>query len=164
MKTIKKLIICVCLLMCLTSCSEEELLSVEEENKNVYFLVDVKGKVKFPGIYTFDSEKYVYEIISIAGGLLDTANTSNLNLVQLISDNCTIEIQGKSDFVEDALININYASYEQLLLLPGIGTSYANKIIEYRKTIGLFKNIEEIKLIPGIKDNVFNQIKDKITV
>ena len=63
-----------------------------------------------------------------------------------------------------ALININYASLEQLITLPGIGEVLGNKIIEYRKTVGLFLTIEQIKEIPGIKESVYNQIKDLITV
>ena len=100
----------------------------------------------------------------MAGGLLNSADVKNINLVQLIDQSCTINILGIEENKENVLININYASFEQLLLLPGIGESYANKIIDYRLNVGLFKTIEDIKLIPGIKDNVFNQIKDKITV
>lgn len=136
----------------------------EDENENVEILVNIQGKVKFPGIYRINQEKYLYEIIEMAGGLLNTADTKNINLVQLIDKSCTINILGMETSEENSLININYASFEQLLLLPGIGNSFANKIIEYRQTVGFFKTIEDIKLIPGIKDNVFNQIKDKITV
>ena len=141
----------------------EIILNNETSDSNL-ILVNVQGKVKFPGIYTLNQEKYLYEIIDMAGGLLNSADIKNINLVQLIDQSCTINILGIEENKENVLININYASFEQLLLLPGIGESYANKIIDYRLNVGLFKTIEDIKLIPGIKDNVFNQIKDKITV
>ena len=140
----------------------EENLTNEEKSEVIY--VELKGKVCFPGIYEINSSKYLYEIVEMAGGLLSTADTENLNLVQLIDISCSITIPEKIQVDKPALININYASAEQLMTLPGIGEVYANKIIEYRKNKGLFLTIEQIKEIPGIKDNVFNQIKNYITV
>ena len=136
---------------------------VEDATSNIIY-VELKGKVRFPGIYEVSSDKYLYEIVELAGGLLDSADTENLNLVQLISVSCSITVPEKTNYDKPSLINLNYASIDQLMTLPGIGEVYANKIIEYRKTNGLFLTIEEIKNIPGIKDSVFNQIKDLITV
>lgn len=162
----KKLYFCLLLLFCFLTngCETNEIILTNETSDSNLILVNVQGKVKFPGIYTLNQEKYLYEIIDMAGGLLNSADVKNINLVQLIDQSCTINILGIEENKENVLININYASFEQLLLLPGIGESYANKIIDYRLNVGLFKTIEDIKLIPGIKDNVFNQIKDKITV
>lgn len=61
-------------------------------------------------------------------------------------------------------ININTASQTELETLPGIGTSTALKIIEYRKEIGKFKSIEEIKNVKGIGDNKYNNIRELIKV
>ena len=162
----KKLYFCLLLLFCFLTngCETNEIILTNETSDSNLILVNVQGKVKFPGIYTLNQEKYLYEIIDMAGGLLNSADVKNINLVQLIDQSCTINILGIEENKENVLININYASFEQLLLLPGIGESYANKIIDYRLNVGLFKTIEDIKLIPGIKDNVYNQIKDKITV
>jgi competence protein ComEA len=62
----------------------------------------------------------------------------------------------------DDLININIASKEQLLTLPGIGESKADLIIDYRNNES-FKNIEDIKNVKGIGDSLFEKIKDYIT-
>ena len=62
------------------------------------------------------------------------------------------------------LININTASQKELMTLPGIGESKANDIINYREKNGLFKSIEDIKKVNGIKDATYNKIKDSITV
>jgi competence protein ComEA len=63
-----------------------------------------------------------------------------------------------------AKININTASAETLMQLPGIGESYAKRIIEYREANGPFSHIEELKNVKGIGDKIFEQSKDRITV
>lgn len=59
-------------------------------------------------------------------------------------------------------ININTASQTELETLPGIGTSTALKIINYRKENGKFDNIEDIKKVSGIGEKKFAKIKDLI--
>lgn len=61
-------------------------------------------------------------------------------------------------------ININTASSAELQELPRIGEKVAQRIIDFRKTNGKFKKIEEIMKVQGIGEKVFKQIKDQITV
>ncbi|MDR1018090.1 MAG: helix-hairpin-helix domain-containing protein [Lachnospiraceae bacterium] len=61
-------------------------------------------------------------------------------------------------------VNINSADLSALTSLSGIGESRANDIIAYRTQNGNFKSVEEIKNVPGIKDGIYNKIKDQITV
>lgn len=61
-------------------------------------------------------------------------------------------------------ISINTASLEELQTLEGIGEAKAKAIIGYRNINGKFKKIEEIKNVSGIGDNIFEKIKDQITV
>ncbi len=61
-------------------------------------------------------------------------------------------------------ININSASKSHLMSLTGIGEGKANAIIEYRKTNGSFKYIEEIKNVKGIGESIYHKIKGKIKV
>ena len=61
-------------------------------------------------------------------------------------------------------VNINTASKEELMNIPNIGESKALAIISYRNEIGLFKNISDIKNVSGIGENVFEKIKDYITI
>lgn len=63
-----------------------------------------------------------------------------------------------------SLVNINTASKDVLMTLNGIGESKANSIIDYRTNTGLFKTIEDIKLVSGISDKIYENIKDFITV
>lgn len=61
-------------------------------------------------------------------------------------------------------ININSATQTELETLPGIGSSTALKIINYRKENGKFKTIEEIKNVKGIGDAKYEKIKELIKV
>ena len=62
------------------------------------------------------------------------------------------------------LVNINTASVQDLTKLSGIGESRALAIIAYRDTYGRFTSIEEIKNVTGIKEGLYEKIKDQITV
>lgn len=66
--------------------------------------------------------------------------------------------------VATGLVNINTADQAQLDTLPGIGSSLAQRIIEYRETNGPFKAIEDLKDVSGIGDKNFENMKDRITV
>jgi len=61
-------------------------------------------------------------------------------------------------------LDINKATQEELETLSGIGPSTANKIIQYRKDNGNFKNIEDLKNVNGIGESKYNEIKEKIIV
>ena len=63
-----------------------------------------------------------------------------------------------------SLININTATAEELMTLPGIGKGIAGKIIDYRAENGKFTAIEDIMKVSGIKDKLFSKIKEHITV
>lgn len=65
---------------------------------------------------------------------------------------------------ENIKVNINTADQAELEQIPGVGEATAQKIIEYRKTNGKFKNIEDIKNVSGIGDSKFENMKEKICV
>ncbi len=62
------------------------------------------------------------------------------------------------------IININIADKFELMQLKGIGEVKAEAIIDYRETVGQFNSIEDIKNVKGIGENIYNSIKDYITV
>ena len=61
-------------------------------------------------------------------------------------------------------INLNTATLAELQKLPKIGAKVAQRIIDYRKAHGKFKEIEEIMKVKGIGEKTFKQIKDLITI
>ena len=50
------------------------------------------------------------------------------------------------------------------MTLPGVGESRADSIIKYREQQGAFQSIEDIMQVSGIKEALFEKIKDLITV
>ncbi|MFQ5712471.1 MAG: ComEA family DNA-binding protein [Candidatus Scalinduaceae bacterium] len=65
---------------------------------------------------------------------------------------------------ENAKVNINKATVEELSTLEGIGEMKAESIIEFRGNHGQFTKIEDLKNVKGIGDKIFEKIKDQITV
>ncbi len=61
-------------------------------------------------------------------------------------------------------LDINFATYDELVTLSGIGDDKAKRIVSYRQTKGYFYSIEEIMLVDGIGQKTFDGIKSKIIV
>ena len=87
------------------------------------------------------------------------------------------EEEGNSDITEDKneynnenqrektkLIDLNQATKEELMTIPGIGDAKAQLILDYRQDNGGFHTIEDVMNIRGIKQGLFQKMKDYITV
>lgn len=84
---------------------------------------------------------------------------------QGISNPAALASQPAADLAaDDGKVNLNIASKEQLMTLSGIGEAKASSIIAYREAHGGFKRIEELMEVEGIKEGVFNKVKDQIKV
>lgn len=153
----------------------------EKTKENV--VVHICGEVKNPGVYRFSETPRVIDVITKAGGFTKKADKDSINQAQPVEDGKQLVISSKSSTKKkesskdkseilktdettskDNRIDLNTATREQLLTLPGIGEAKASQIISYREENGSFSQIEDIKKISGIKDGVFNQIRDMITV
>ena len=126
--------------------------------------VHIDGRVKNPGVYKIKNGTRLQDLIEEAGGLLDDANTSNLNLARKLKDEEKIVIKSyldKNDD-EDAKININTATKDMLTSIPGVGSKMAEKIIKYRQEHP-FNSVDELLNISGIGKKKFEEIKLYIT-
>ena len=72
--------------------------------------------------------------------------------------------ENQSSQENEALININTATEEELCSLPGIGEVLAGRIVQYRNDHGQFQSTDEIMDVSGIGVSKFEKIKDCITV
>ena len=146
-----------------------------ENRHDEKIFVDVKGAVKHPGVFETKKDKRVKDLIEEAGGLLDDADTSTLNLSQKVKDQMVIYVlkhgekpkqisDGGSSSSNADVININTANKEQLMKISGVGKTKAEAIISYRDKNGDFKKKEDITKVRGIGKATFEKIKDKIEV
>ena len=113
-------------------------------------------------IYVFTNSEYKKNKTSQT-----KTNTNNsYDISEDINNNVSIITSGgtSSDNSSNNLVNINLATIEELITLPGIGESKATNIINYRDNNGLFKSIEDLKNVNGIGDSTFEQLKAYITV
>ena len=61
-------------------------------------------------------------------------------------------------------VNINTATKDELIALPGIGPAKAQAILDYRKAHGSFKSVEELKDVKGIGAKRFETLKPDLSV
>lgn len=151
---------------------------ISQENENnidteIFICIDIDGAVHNPGVFELREGSRVNDAINMAGGLKEKAITINLNKARKLVDGEKIYIyeegEGPGPEVnfayenETALIDINTASADRLMSLPGIGEVYAERIIEYRNN-KKFSSKEEIKNVNGIGEKTFERISELIVV
>ncbi|HIU75318.1 MAG TPA: helix-hairpin-helix domain-containing protein [Candidatus Pelethocola excrementipullorum] len=142
------------------------------------FYVYICGSVTNPGVYALPEGSRVYELIEAAGGLLEDADERSLNQAGMLEDGMQITVYNKEEAAEmpvqtsrtgqespdSGKVNLNTADVDRLTTLSGIGEARAKAIIAYREQHGGFQNIEDIMKIEGIKEKLFEKIKEQIEV
>jgi len=156
---------------------EEEVIPEPEE---VTIVVEVAGAVVKPGVFEMEMGNRIFEALAAAGGLLGEADRQwvekNINKSEKLKDgqkiyiyrvgeNINSEIDNKiNSEVVRGMVSLNNASSGELETLPGIGPVMAGKIIKYREENGGFRNVEEVKLVAGIGEKLYEGIKDLISL
>lgn len=166
---------------------EDEMFEIEESEfiQNVENKVEideiekikvyVAGEVYSPGVFELEYGDRIEDAINLAGGVTENANLKNINLAYALEDGEKLyipninenDVNEENFFAEkknNSKININKSGIEQLITLPGVGNSLAQKIISYREENGKFKRIEDLKNVSGIGDKKYESLKELITI
>ena len=150
----------------------EEIENVEEQVN--HYIVDVKGQVKFPGVYEVEEHLRVHDVIQLAGGFLEMANETAINLAQKISDEMVIYVPHLDEEInntstdawspsqDEKKVSLNQATTGELETLPGIGPSKAAAIIKYREEVGAFQSIDELTNVSGIGEKTLEKLRDSL--
>lgn len=143
-------------------------------------IVHICGEVKHPGIVELPDGSRIADAVELAGGAESDALLDAVNLAEVLVDGERVYIPSKGEVTVESLINtgqnsehqpsssnstkvnLNLAEKEQLMTLPGIGEVKAKAILAYRSQHGSFATITEVKKVEGIKEAVYEKIKDKI--
>ena len=150
--------------------------------------VFVCGAVMNEGVYYLDEGSRVIDAVNAAGGYREDADRIYVNQAEYVYDAERVRIPTVGEAEEyrkqdgsaygdegqgsgrsapqtaNGLININTASRSELMQIPGIGESKADRIIAYRENHGRFGSVEEILNVSGIGDGIYEGLKDYITV
>ncbi len=137
-------------------------------------IIHVTGEVKTPGLYSLPADSRVADAIEAAGGLLDRADASRINLAGWLKDGDKVwvpaigedtqaleELPSRSSSVA---LNINTATAGELETLPGIGEVKAAEIVAYREEHGLFLSLDDLLNVPGIGLELLEKMRPGITL
>jgi competence protein ComEA len=153
---------------------EKPQVRVVEQQISATLLVHVAGEVKRPGVYPLVSGSRVIDAIKAAGGAKVGTDLSQLNLARLIADGeqiylgrenlSEVKTSRKSKEPFRGIVYINRATSAQFDSLPGIGETFAKRIIEYRKTNGPFVSIEDLMKVEGIGEKTYAKMKSRLSL
>lgn len=149
-----------------------------EEKKVV---VHVAGEVVHPGVYEFPAGARVHEAIEASGGAREGGDLNALNLARPLEDGEQVIVPSRASPAVSAAggdphqgtaapsastgkINLNQATKEELMQLPGIGPALAERIVQHRQTQGAFQAPDELMRVSGIGAKKFEALKDLVTV
>lgn len=130
-------------------------------------IVYVSGAVRNPGLYTLAATLRVTDAIVAAGGLTESADPGCLpNLAAHLKDASQIVVPpvGHCAKAKKGKLDINVATREQLLPVPGMDAALADAIIKYRQDYGGFKDLTELKSGIGLDAVTYKRLAKSLTV
>lgn len=152
----------------------KEISDGEEQGSKAQIWVHVCGEVKNPGVYSLSAGSRVFDAIEAAGGFNKIADETSLNLAQSLEDESKIYVGSKKDKKSSAAaadtedssgkVNLNTATIEELMTLPGIGEVRAQAILDFREKNGSFQKVEDLLEVEGIKEGIFQKLESLIAV
>ncbi|HHW3838521.1 TPA: helix-hairpin-helix domain-containing protein [Streptococcus suis] len=154
--------------------------STEASEEPSQLVVDVKGAVVKPGLYTLEAGARVNDAVEAAGGLTSQADPKSINLAQKLSDEAVVYVASKDENISvvasttassamsqegsDSKVNLNTATEADLQTISGIGAKRATDIIAYREANGGFKSVDDLNNVSGIGDKTMESIRPYVTV
>ncbi|HEL1566620.1 TPA: helix-hairpin-helix domain-containing protein [Streptococcus suis] len=155
--------------------------STEVSKEPSLLVVDVKGAVVKPGLYTLEADARVNDAVEAAGGLTSQADPKSINLAQKLSDEAVVYVASKDENISvvastttssamsqeeknTSLVNLNTATEADLQTISGIGAKRATDIIAYREANGGFKSVDDLNNVSGIGDKTMESIRPYVTV
>ena len=153
----------------------KEGITVQDSTAEKDIVVYVCGAVAEEGVYTLPYGSRAADALEAAGGYSDNAVPGMVNLAKTLEDGeqlrfpaageeAVYQQTGSEGQQGNGKVNINTADRATLMTLPGIGESRAEDIISHREKNGPFEKPEDIMKVSGIKDAVWQKIKDRIAV
>ena len=119
-------------------------------------LVDVIGAVGQPGLYRMKRGDRVYDAIAAAGGLTTDADPTKLpKLAGRLKDGEQIKVpfaKGAPGGTVISRTNLNFATLEELAVVPGFSEAFAQEVIDYRTNFGGFQSTRELVTVLGMSE------------
>ena len=143
-----------------------------------FVIVHVAGAVNAPGVYQLATGSRVIDAVQVAGGFAVDANPDAVNLAALLADSERIYVPALGELMAPVVtagngvgtasevwpININSATAERLVDLPGVGPATAAAIIAYRDQHGPFASVDQLADVRGIGPAKLDAIRALVTV
>jgi competence protein ComEA len=140
-------------------------------------IVYISGAVVVPDVYELPSDARIKDLVLAAGGLNADADPERINLAERLKDSEHVHVPRRGESPDDGAatagtagvaqggsLDLNTASASDLDSLPGIGQSFADRIIEYRTTNGPFTSVEDLQKVKGIGAALFAKIAPLVSV
>lgn len=134
-----------------------EVEKVEVDLKDDLVYVDIKGAVKKPGVYKINSDKKIIDVITMAGGLMENANTDNINLSRKVTDEMVIIIYTNEEVKNSNIVDTVIKVIDKECVCPNIqndgciNTEINDSITNVNKTINInTATLEELMSINGL--------------
>lgn len=136
--------------------------------------VHVAGAVVSPGLYVLGGDARTADAVTAAGGALTGADLNRINLAAPVVDGSRVfvpvvgeaipSVAGDSSGGSVGPVDLNTASADQLIALPGVGPATAQAILDHRGRTGRFRSVEDLLEVRGIGEAKLEALRDSVVV